>query len=108
MDLAIDDHMRHMNSLWAQLARHALRQRAQGELGGSEIRESRTAPERSGGAGEKERARALLEHGASCCATDQEPAEATNAPAVLELLRGGICYIQLLEAAGIEDGDTQR
>jgi len=42
-DLTIDDHVRHMDPVRTELARHALGEGAQGEFGGSQVHETGTA-----------------------------------------------------------------
>src|SRR5262249_56451218 len=62
LDAAVDDHMRDMDALGMQFARHALREPAHGDLAHRKRRRLRIALYPGGGAGEQDRAAALRQH----------------------------------------------
>ena len=104
-DAAVDNDVRDVNTFWAEFAGHALRQRAQADLGHGQARTAGTAAYRGRGAGKNNRARAALEHGARRCATDEKTAKTADAPAIVEIFCGAIRDLADDEIAGIENDD---
>ena len=87
VDATVHDDMRYMDAERSVLARHALRDHAKAGLGGGKMREPGFAAETGGRAGEDDGAAPERHQPARRFAPDQEPAEAADAPEILELLR---------------------
>ena len=92
VDGAVDDDMGHMDAARPELARHALRQRAQRVLGAGKRREIGRAAQRRRGAGEQNRALAAVararNHALGGLAAVQESAHAGHLPNLEIALRG--------------------
>ena len=80
VDRAVDHHVRDVDALRPELARHALRQRAQRVLGAGEGGEAGAAAHAGGGAGEQDGAAAARHHGLGDLAAHQEAGEAGHLP----------------------------
>ena len=90
VDHAVDHDVTDMQTLWAELARHPVRYGAQRCLRGSKCRERRARAQRCRRAGKQQRAAALGQHPARRLAANDEPAETTQTP---ELLEEGIIHL---------------
>ena len=87
LDAAVDDDMRHMDPLWVQLARHALREAAERKLAHRERRRLRVALDAGGGPGEHHAAVLLRQHALDRLLTHQEAAEGGGHQGLFDLRR---------------------
>ena len=88
--------------------RHRLRQSAQGKFWGRKGCEAGSAAERSGRAGEDDRAASVIQHGCRRGPADQEARKAARPPGLLEQLLGNIEDAALIPDADIEDDQGWR
>src|SRR3954470_15143351 len=87
LDAAVDDEMRDVDVLRRELARHALRQAAQGELPHRERRRLGVALDAGRGTGEEDGAGAARQHALGCGLCDEEAGEGRDVERLLHLLR---------------------
>ena len=91
-----------------ELARHALRDGAQAELGAGEGGVAVAATHAGGRAGEEDRAAAARQHHARRLAAGQEAGVAGQFPDLAEHPLGGVQQREVDVGADVEDGDLQR
>ena len=108
IDAGIDDQMRDMNVLGTELARHALRDRAQAGLGAGERRIADAAANARGGAGEEDAAFAARQHQPGGFAAGQESGIAAQFPNLAKHAFGRVQQRKIDVAADIEDADFER
>src|SRR6185437_4514060 len=108
LDAAVDDHVRDVDALRPELARHRLHQQAQAALGGVEGGEPRPAAQRARGTGEDHRAAADGRQAAHRLAAEQEAGEATDPPGVLEVLHRHLAEVDGGVVAHVEDEQVGR
>lgn len=108
VDGAVDDRMGDVDALGPQLARHALGQGAQGELGAGERGEVRAAAQRGGGAGEDDRPTLSRQHHPRRLAAGKEAAEGGHFPDLAVDPFGGFGDREPDVGADVEDHRLQR
>jgi hypothetical protein len=108
IDSGIHDQMRDMDVLRAELARRALRHRAQPEFSAGESGITDAAPEAGGRAGEKDVAAGSRQHQPRRLTRRQKPGIAGQLPNLTEHPLGGFEQRKIDIGANVEDADFQR
>ncbi len=108
VDGAVDDRVGDVDALRPQLARHALGQGTQGELGAGERGEMRAAAQRGGGASEDDRSALPRQHHPRRLAAGEEAAEGGHLPDLAIDPFGGFGDREPDVGADVEDHRLQR
>src|SRR5882762_4320727 len=108
VDPAIDDDVSDVETLRAVFPRHALGDHPEPGFRRSEMREARLSAEACGSAGEDDGAATQWNEATGGLAADEEAAEASDAPEILELPRGQRAEIDALIVASVRHDDVRR
>jgi hypothetical protein len=108
VDSGVDDEMRDVDVLWAELARHALRHRAQAGLGAGERRIADAAAHARGRAGEEDAALAAWQHQPGGLAPAEEAGIAGELPDLAKYALRRFQQRKIDVSADVEDADFER